>query len=841
MKTKKHVPSTGYDNAHRLTYPLFEPLAANEQAALDSGVEAFREQFPETLLFPDPFLGVKDAVRSDSLSELRIVHGGDAFFKDLGEELASAIRKNWNVDVSVVGVDDADAALSAAHPRLYLGGAGANVRVLEIARKYQVGLFSSEYPGDGGWGLTTHWELEDGFSSCYILSCDPETREEALRATMEHIASPDARLRWAHQVFSRVLGEFDFEEWVSGFKSPDVARLDLLDEWLASGRKRPYREVFVEFFTREYGFPKGLPYNAGFLDIGMQAIRCYQRTGSEQARELFRETLWGFWDYLNSENPQIYISDMDFRMGHICNYWNWIQYHPSFMNEERLIFDRLFLGATRMVRDYFRNNWKDKRAPHNHQTFKARSLVLAWRYFQGRGIPDAATWREDAEFIFRQVPPGRSKFRENAGLYERFVQEHTLTWLEATNQNVPDAMRNALARYAHREWALRDNFLLAVDYGDCDPSLVPERPFEVAPWLDGSTPEQREVQKLEASSHGIFPLKDVRPFFGFTALEAAEKDRELSDRAGWQRCPLDPLFAQEMILPGREAEHFDKLVWRTGWNPQSTYLALEGIGTGDQEGISHAHHEANGILRANLGGRIWLVRSGYGKKPEGLTDGGKIFATRQTGPEEHNMLVMRDAKSGKPVPPPAAALLQDCGEGALPFAVSELENYAGTTWRRHLLILPGAGFVVLDRVTASPEANPELQWNVLGALSVGQAGAVLEQNGTRLVWGHWGTVVSEWRESEIYAWRRLIQNGDYPHTKSMPGHCVQKAAGKAGESCFLNTFWLEGTVDAAKWNAEARELTLTTTAALSETPTRNERPWGQITIEGRDVHVDFSL
>ena len=94
MKTKKHVPSSGYDNAHRLTYPLFEPLAANEQAALESGAEAFREQFPETLLFPDPFLGVKDAVRGGSLSELRIVHGGDAFFKDLGEALVSAIRKN---------------------------------------------------------------------------------------------------------------------------------------------------------------------------------------------------------------------------------------------------------------------------------------------------------------------------------------------------------------------------------------------------------------------------------------------------------------------------------------------------------------------------------------------------------------------------------------------------------------------------------------------------------------------------------------------------------------------------------------------------------------------------
>lgn len=840
---KKHIPDSGYDGANRLTYPLFDSLSAEEEeeaaaaAALGQGAEAFQTRFPETLLFPDPFLAKKKEPNFP-LEELRIVHGDDVFFRDLANALVKAWRERWGVELCVLKATDPAATLSSPGPKLFLGGGDANPCSFEIARKYQLGVFSSEYPGEGGWGLTTYRELETGFSPCYVLTCDAKTQVAALSAALEEIADSDGQLRWVHQIFPgpdvpEVFREFAV--WTSGVKISPT--LPSLGEWWHGDRKLPYREVFREFFVQTE-FPEGMPYNAQFLDLGVDAIRYYQCTGSEQALDLFREMLWGFWDYLNSENPQIYISDMDFRMGLICNYWNWIQHHPSITEEERITFDQLLLGAMRMVRGYFRQMWKGRSGPpHNHPTFKARSLILGWRYFQRWPLPDLSGWKEDADFVFETVDPGVFKYSENAGIYETFVPEHTLVWLEVTNQAVSAEMKESLARFALRDWIMRDNFFFPVDYGDSDPWLIPVRPFEVAHWLDGSTPEQQTIQTMEASANGPFPLR-IRPsVFGFTGLLQGEHGRKFSGPTGWQLMHLDTAFAQRNAVTGPPEEWFDKLSWRSGWNPESSYLALEGIGN---QKISHAHNEASGILRMNLGGRIWLVSNGYGKRA-GIVSAGKAFSTRQRGPEELNMLVARDADSGTALLPPVNALLRDHGATPLPYAASEVKNYGGLDWQRYVFILPDAGFIVCDRVIrGQADRNPyELQWNILGTLTPTASGAEVKQDGIDLVWEQFGTSVPQWEESQIAIWRELIRCGEYPHTQAMPTHCIQKITEQAREAFYVNGFWLKDAVHHASWDKQKKELSLTAAKPLRATAAKVDRPWGTMTIDGINLMISF--
>jgi len=842
METRKHVPEGEYEG-YTIPFPLFKPLTPEERETMAKGAEAFRQRYPETFLFPDPFLLPPRQRTGWQLADLRLVCGENPFYRELAKQLALALQQRYGVSVRVIGADDAEATLSAPHPRLYLGGAESNPRSLELARRYLVGVFSAEYPGKAGWGVTTHWALESGFAPCYLLASDPESREEALHAVAEGIATGEGKLGWIHAVspgrdVPAWIREFRFDCWIRQFKTPPTTPLALLDEWLEGDRKRPYREVFKEFFTRRH--EDGLPYNAAFLDMGLHGVRCYQLTGSEEALELFRETLWGFWNYLNADEPQIYISDMDFRLGNLCNYWNWIQHHPAFGEEERLVFDRVFLGAFRMVRDYYRTIWKPRPRAFNHLTFKARSLVCGWRYFRDRHLPDVDTWKEEADLLFGRFQLERHKLLENSNGYEEFVPEHTLAWLEVTGRPVPEEMRQALAEFSLRSWATRDNFLYPVDYGDADPQLSDIRPpMRVSAWLDGATPEQQKVRELEALTCGRFSSLNPLAVQGFTGLQIAKGEGELPGGSGWIRCPVDPGFAREMALTGEAGEQFDKLVWRSGWKPGSAYLALEGLGTGNKQ-ISHAHHEANGILRLNLGGRIWLVRSGYGKKPKGDIDAGRLFATRQTGPEEHNMLVVRDRESGKPAVPPANALLKELTDAPLPYAVSELGYYGGVTWRRHLVLLGEAGVIVADQVICDDPSRVELQWNALGALSTGSSGASLEQNGVQLVWEQFATALAEWRESEIYIWRHLIEKGEYPHTTHMPVHCIQKPVDEAGnEVWFLNGFWLKGTVQKASWDRATKTLLLSPSADWAQEGGQQFQSGGTISVRKGEILIRF--
>lgn len=719
MTIRKHAPPEAYRDSYLYPISLLEPLTPEEARDMAAGGEVFRKKHPLAKLFPDPFFSAPTQPPSRFLGDLRIVAPGDAVSQSVASKLSSTLREKFGCNVAVIADDASESALTAPGPLLLLGGANRNHRSMEIAKKYQVCAFSSANPGAGGWAITTHGELEAGVSWRTILAFDASTAEHALAAFLERgiVSMPVPRLAWLHHVspgpeLRAALPDFD--TWLRQRKS----NLPLLQTWLASDRSRPYREIFVELLTMDY--PDSLPFSSILIDLPASCLRYYELTGDERALDVFREMLWGFWNYLQTENPRIYISDMDFRLGLVCNYWNWVLHHPSFTAEEHANFQLLFLATTRMVNDYFEIMWRHKPAPFNHQTHKARTLLCNWRFFKRWNVPDLPQWKENADFIFEQANLSAFKFREDAGGYEAYVPEHLLSWREITHQSVPVELQDSMLKFAQREWAMRDNFFYPVDYGDTEPVLSRKRPFEVSPWLTQDTPEQQEMKDLESSCNGIFPLNipaDSSRIFAGLHQDDPAKTFPVSVFAGWTRLPLDSSFAKAYSAQGPEEEFFDKLVWRSGWKPDSGYVALQGLGKGTNKPFpSHAHHETNSIIRLNLGGRIWLINNGYGKKAGNLSPS-DLFTTRQVGPEDHNTLVVRS--SGQPVPPPLNALLKHLHQGPIPVSVTDLAHYGGVNWRRHLVVLPSLGFIVIDDVvheTESPKASLELQWNVLGEL-----------------------------------------------------------------------------------------------------------------------------
>lgn len=834
---KQHISPDLYEGyttpQHLFTAP--DPAVLKD---LVLGIEAFSKKHPGVYLFPDPFLQSNEPPAEVRLAEFQIAVADSLTDRKLAEALRDALEAACGIVVPVV--DAATRHLSGATPLLLVGGAESNPLSMQLAKKYQLGLFCSVVPGADGWGVTTYTELEDGVAPCVAISADPSKIGEAVQFFVRNVVpGPEGpTLRWMHHIvpgpeLRKNLGSFD--EWIGKF------RHDFLQTWIDGGRQQPYREAFVAALSQD--FSDGLPYNAIVLDLPMEGLRHYQMTGDSGGLQLFREMMWGFWNYLNGPDPQIYISDMDFRLGLLINYWSWIQHNPEISDEERSVFPKVLLAASRMVRDYYVHLWLESALSDraiNHVTFKVRSLLLAARYFRNRAPLEAEGFQARADEAFSVRDLDRSKHSENAYGYESFMPEHLLCWLEVGGSDVSPGMQQALGIFALRDWAMLDNFFFPVEYGDADPILKRIRPFEVSPWLHGNTPEQELIRDLECSSSGLFPAMIAPAFRGFTGLHHSKQGVPFTGPIGWMKVPLDRAFAGERSLEGPADQQFDKLAWRSGWTSESTYLAMEGIG--NQETAAHSHNEANSILRLNFAGRIWLVNNGYGRL-EGIKDAQASFATRKRGPDDHNMLVVRSLTDGSAILPPPNAVLRDCSEGPIPYSVTEMSDYGGVGWRRHVFVLPGRGVVVIDRVQPLSETPPpfELQWNVLGECAVTEHGAVVEQAGVKMVLKHSDTVQAEWQESSIAVWRRFIAGGEYPHTRSMPSHCTLRQTGAPTGTApffFACGFWAGENAPQMVWDANSQRLQLKACGDVQ--PIDVIRDWGRLTGHGPDVCIDFT-
>jgi hypothetical protein len=393
-----------------------------------------------------------------------------------------------------------------------------------------------------------------------------------------------------------------------------------------------------------------------------------------------------------------------------------------------------------------------------------------------------------------------------------------------------------------REWVMRDNFLNRVEYGDCAATFASTAPFQVALWLEGEDPLFQQIRALEAATASEFPPQILPAIAGFTGTKNAPENTDINAiTTGWSRLALEPKLDNSYELLGTPQERFDKLAWKSAWADDGAYVAIEGFGN---KTVSHAHNAANSVIRANFGERVWLVGNGYGKK-RNVIGAQEAFASRELGPVDHNMLVMRDA-NGEQLLTPMNAVLVDYGKAPLPFSVTRLEDYAGCDWTRHLFILSNIGLIFIDKITAqNGHFLPEkfsLDWNILGEVQPTPFGALSDQKGVQLHFDHFGTANAEWGFNASVSWHDILAEGQYPFTSAPLQKCMlhySSAANSSRETAvFVSGFWVDDAVKNATWNGVEQRLRLETERQLFFPGTHSAK-WGKIETGDQSLSIEM--
>jgi|GEM_PF-4551863 len=835
MKLRKHIPRENY-KSFTTRYPIFANLTAQESAVLEKSPEEFGNTFPTTQLFPDPFFQPPPPQKY-FLQDAAIISGEDSQTHETARRLQQSLLQQSGIEIPIQDSGD----IRDRKPQILIGASHQNAHTLELHKTLQMSGFDRHFPGDNGWGVTTFQGILHDAGPRYVIACNVQNRDAAIDYFARH-AVDENRLNWLHQVQldPALPAEYhDFDLWLRRYRRTQEP---VTNAWLDSDHAQPYHELFLKVLSPQITEP--LIYNAALLDIGLAAIRYYQLTGNARGLELFLEMMRGCLEYHTTEGANVFISDLDFRLGQICAYWSWIEKNPQVKAQERREFSQLMLGMMRMTYDYYMQLWSyrdmnNNGALHNHQTFPARTLCYGWRYFSQLGIASAQDWKNDADALFEKLDQSRTKYMENASSYESMVPHHALDWHELTGRKVSEIFQRTLASFAMREWVMRDNFLNRVEYGDCAVTFARTAPFQVALWLQGGNPLFQQIRALEAATAAQFPPQILPAIAGFIGTANAPENAEMDAiTIGWSRLALEPKLGDSYALLGRPEERFDKLAWKSAWADDGAYVAIEGFGN---KTVSHAHNAANSVIRANFGGRIWLVGNGYGKK-RNIIGARDAFDSRELGPVDHNMLVMRDAV-GEQLLTPMNAVLRDYGEAPLPFSVTLLEDYAGCDWTRHLFILANVGLIAIDRITARKgKILPEtfsLDWNILGEIQQTPFGALSDQKGVQLHFDHFGTANPQWGFNASVSWYDELTGNHYPFTSAPLQKCMLHAANHSPDAAtFVSGFWIDDAVKTAAWDGEKQRLQLATTRLLFS-PGSHSAKWGKVETGDQSLLVEM--
>lgn len=165
---------------------------------------------------------------------------------------------------------------------------------------------------------------------------------------------------------------------------------------------------------------------------------------------------------------------------------------------------------------------------------------------------------------------------------------------------------------------------------------------------------------------------------------------------------MDP-FRMEMRGAKAEKEAaFDKIFFRSGWDPAAEFLVLSGLSS-----APHGHQDANALPLYIRGSHIWLVEGDY----------------IRTQPEEHNTVALSvDGQAVRPGARDRAALARLNDAAALPdkqmaATASTLYDYGkAVDWRRSVAWTAKQGFWVIDDLTLTRDAElrAENRFRLLG-------------------------------------------------------------------------------------------------------------------------------
>ncbi|MES2375358.1 MAG: FG-GAP-like repeat-containing protein [Bacteroidota bacterium] len=455
-------------------------------------------------------------------------------------------------------------------------------------------------------------------------------------------------------------------------------------------------DIAKEMVKATAAFKAGI--HNGLFPMMVRAGNNYKLTGKEGQAKLFRELFLLEYNLrINSPNdfdsPWGSGADMQFAplMGALDN----VEESSSLSNDDRHKLMDILLEYIHYYEKYgYIPAFKTGIIRHNHHTFPGQGFSAAGRYFikYYPGYSDGPKWLGMGDDCFR-VQQQSWKSQENSSAYFALAMRHMsyyattrqdFTWFDSGRANISGDLAIMTM----------DNLGSQCAFGDID-GYNPQSHFELWGKLAIIQRKGRYAWAINKghAAIGLVPSESDSIPVHITAVEP-------TDLLGTRYMPLDSLFFVSLNGVGKAQGKvprnlaFDKLTFRSSFDPQKQYLAIDGINTG-----YHSHRDGNAVLRLSDHSRIWLADGDYIKASAKYHNTLLIFRNGEATPMP--LFIRRDLVADLP---------------SVGISRTTMPDYGGTDWTRNIIWDKERAFIFIDEVKANSEESYSVRtlWHTLG-------------------------------------------------------------------------------------------------------------------------------
>ena len=404
----------------------------------------------------------------------------------------------------------------------------------------------------------------------------------------------------------------------------------------------------------------------------------------------------------HKRNPELG-ADTHMELWKTIRAWDNIEECPEFTDDERLEVTNYLLHVLRseegINQGMFVSALAHSTVRHNHHMLAAMDAYYGGEYFRKYyRLPEADDWLAKARFIF-STQELEDKGQDESGDYELSTALRPLLPFAYTEPGYQFLPSGTARRFIDRCVVALDNRFASSGHGDCwDVDCFGPLPFGVGAWYYHDTGYQYILEQRRALRPDEQNAMQIQPPFRMDGVVPAERPARFE---GVTLAPLNHAH-YDLYSGGQNLKWnvpwegtFDKISFRTRFEPSSQYLLLDGISCG-----SHGHSDANCLVRFTDNDRVWLVDDSYTEGP---------FLTDHNG-----VVVTRDGIADQM---PACARLDAAVDfGDIGLTRTTLPDHSGADWERNVIWLKENCFVVLDRMEALSAGNYGFRclWRTLG-------------------------------------------------------------------------------------------------------------------------------
>jgi hypothetical protein len=424
----------------------------------------------------------------------------------------------------------------------------------------------------------------------------------------------------------------------------------------------------------------------------------YNLTGKEGQAKLFKELL--FLEYnltINSPNdfdsPWGGGADMQFMP--LIAAWDNVEESTSISDDDRRKIMAIILEYIHYYEHYaYIPGFKTFTIRHNHHTFPGQGFSAAGRYFAKYypNYTDGAKWLKMGDDCFR-VQQQSWKSQENSSPYVGIAMRHMcyyatsrsdFTWFDSGRADIAGNLAIMTM----------DNLGSQCAFGDME-GYNAQSHFDLWKYLATVERNGRYAWAINKSGKTLGTLRPE-----YDSLAVYVKPVEPIDLTGTKFMPVDSLFYVSLYSIGKSPEKiprsqtFDKLSFRSSFDPQKQYMVIDGINTG-----YHSHKDGNSVLRLSDRGRIWLADGDYIKASAKYHNTLLIFRDGEATPMP--LFIKRDVVADLP---------------SVGITRTTMADYGGTDWTRNVIWDKERAFVFIDEVKANSTDAYSVRtlWHTLG-------------------------------------------------------------------------------------------------------------------------------